>query len=121
MVKAIVEVLQLFKKLDLSSDQVITLDRLAKDKFFNVDQKCASPMSFDETQLFIIKRVSRMVLPNIDLFDESQLFYKHGPGAVSEMLTGNQKWVSVVDHLDQLEANGYDCLLYQSSVTSKLT
>jgi hypothetical protein len=119
MVKAIVEVLQLFKKLDLSSDQVITLDRLAKDKFFNVDQTCASPMSFDETQLFIIKRVSRMVLPNIDLFDESQLFYKHGPGAVSEMLTGNQKWVSVVDHLDQLEMNGYDCLSYQSSLSPR--
>jgi hypothetical protein len=118
-VKATYELLLMFKKLTLSDDQEITLDRMAKDKFFNVDDACHAPFNFDARQLFIIERVSRYILPNIEQVDVSQLFYKHGPGAVSEMLTGNQKWNSVVGHLDQLENFGYDCILYQSELHSQ--
>lgn len=115
MVKAIRECLLLFKKLRLDDDQVETLDREAKTKFFKHEDVCRSSINFDERELFILKSVSRYILPNIESFDVRSLRCKHGPGAVAESFKTNQKWLALssVSHL--IEDYGFDCFAFQSS------
>lgn len=108
MVKAICETLQLFKKLTLRDDLIETLDRSAKSKFFKDEETVQKGCSLDERELFILDRVCRMILPNLDAFDIRELPCKHGPGAVAESVTANQKWSVVSSYSWMLEEFGFD-------------
>lgn len=119
MVKPMREILRHFKKLTLEDDQIKTLDRIAKSKFFEVDDASYSSDSFDERELFILDSVCSYVLPNIESFNVEELKFRHGPGSVFEGLSSNQKWVELVDQLDLLESYGFDCVLYQSLLDSQ--
>jgi len=92
-VKCLREFCYLFKKLGLTDDQDEHLDRRAKLGFF----KCDSDICLSDRYLSALEAVSREVLIDLDEFDN--LPYKHGPGAVSEKLSPNQKWSGVVSGL----------------------
>jgi hypothetical protein len=117
-IKCLCEILLLFKKLTLNDDQVELLDREAKSKFFEVDDVCNSSFLSNEKDIFVLDRVARYILPNIECFDERELPLKHGPGAVSEQFTSNQKWFAVSAYSWQLENLGLDVHHWSSSVHS---
>jgi hypothetical protein len=112
-VKCLREVLRLFKKLSLESDREETLDLEAKRGFFEMDDRANSEIELSETQSYILDRVSRYILPNIDTFDERELPLKHGPGAVVESLSANQKWLAVTRYSPRLEELGYDITYFR--------
>jgi hypothetical protein len=107
-VKCLREILFLFKKLRLDSDSEEFLDIKAKEGFFQNDETCSREFVPHERMLFILDRVSSYILPNIDTFDERELECKHGPGAVVEGFTPNQKWASVGRFSPFLQNFGYD-------------
>lgn len=77
-------------------------------RIFKETQSSSTDIS-EETKA-AISRVSKFVLQELDQFQE--LEGKHGPGAVAEGFKGNQKWISFVSHLsdldDRLDSIGYD-------------
>lgn len=109
-VKCLREILRLYKKLGLASDREDLLDQEAKDGFFKNDLLSSAEIELSATQLFILDRVCSFVLPNIDNFDASELMCKHGPGAVVEKLSANQKWEAVLTYSGRLEELGYDVI-----------
>lgn len=113
------EVLLFYKKLQLPQEQESHLDQKAKSKFFSVEATCREPLKFDSRKRFIIERVADYILPNIESFDERELFPKHGPGAVVESITANQKWKSVVDHLGSLVRYGFDSFLWSLTTNGR--
>jgi hypothetical protein len=108
-VKCLREVLRIYKKLALATDQETYLDRKAKDEFFKNDEVCDRALELSPTRLFILDRVCRYILPNIDSFDERELKGKHGPGAVVEQYTPNQKWQAMTTYSSRLDELGFDC------------
>lgn len=114
-IKLLREVTQLFKKLTLISARDEDLDQKAKVQFVLDDNKCLTSLSWDERSMYIIESVCRYILPNIETFDESELNFRHGPGAVFEKYGPNQKWSSLLTHSSELERMGFDCVYYASS------
>jgi hypothetical protein len=108
-VKCLREVLRLFKKLALANDREVILDRKAKDEFIETDTVCVSELDLSEKQQYILDVVCRYILPNLDTFEASELNCKHGPGAVVESLTANQKWSAMLTYSGKLEMMGFDC------------
>lgn len=106
-VKCIRELLFLFKKLNLSADQEEILDSKAKFGFFSHDSSIR-PLSSDRLDYF--GRVCSLLLPNLDDFED--LDCKHGPGAVFEGCSPNQKWSGVYHGLSDFDHRlmgiGYD-------------
>lgn len=49
-------------------------------------------------------------------FDEREIVCKHGPGAVFEKLTPNQKWKALLTYSNQLEYMGFDCFYSRDGV-----
>lgn len=109
-VKSIREVLRCFKKLTLESERVEELDRLAKDKFFGNEDFCKEGHSLSERELRILSAVGETILPELDTFHPCEILPKHGPGAVAESVTTNQKWSVVIHHLDELVEYGFSGL-----------
>jgi hypothetical protein len=97
----------LMKKMQLSSDREEILDRKAREAFFTCDD---SIRSLPRERLEHYRRVCNWVMPNLDGFAE--LDCKHGPGAVSEGYTANQKWQAVYRGLSEFDPRlmeaGYD-------------
>lgn len=106
-VKMLREALLLFKKLQLTTSQEETLDKAARLKFFELEDNL-NPILFSERELFILQSVSKYVMPNLDTFQDEDLAFKHGPGAVHEQVRGNQKWSSLVPLLEELDHSPYD-------------
>jgi hypothetical protein len=111
-VKCLRELLRLFKKLVLDSDRDSLLDQKARREFGECDQACLDEFDLSEKQLFILSAVCRSILPNLDTFDERELPCKHGPGAVFETLTLNQKWQALLEHSPLLDEVGLDCVAF---------
>jgi hypothetical protein len=109
-VKCLREILFLFKKLGLTSDQDENLDRKARAEFFEVENACVSDFNFSEKQHYILDCVSRYIVPNLDNFEVGDLNYKHGPGAVFEGLKANQKWNALLVYSNKLDHLGFDCI-----------
>lgn len=112
--KCLREILRLFKKLPLSSERDLLLDREAKDRFLSCDESIAQT-SWNERYQHHLMGVCRLVLIQLEGVKYEELNYKHGPGAVSERLTANQKWKAVASSLwnnpEELEGAGYDQVL----------
>lgn len=109
-IKLMREICRCFKKLALNSDQVERLDLEAKSKFFSVEETCKDGVQLDPRQLNVLKAVRSCVLTKLDIFLPSELLPKHGPGAVVESVTTNQKWSVVLDSLNRVSEYGFDRL-----------
>lgn len=100
-VRALRSVLLMWKKMSLNSDQEEILDQKAKAIFIDTDREAAlfNPEKF---RLALYRRVCSFVLYNLEIQDYSQIKCKHGPGAVAEGYSPNQKWSGVVSDIQNL-------------------
>jgi hypothetical protein len=114
-VKCLRELCYLFKKMQLDSDQELALDRKAKTAFFSCDNEI-QPLS-SSGRMNVLQRVCSFILPNLDNFED--LDCKHGPGAVAEGYTSNQKWLALYNCLSDLDSRvlgyGYDLFSYANN------
>jgi hypothetical protein len=95
-IKLLREILYLFKKTQLSDTSSMELDRKAKSEFFQNDD-LIKPHIMRSDYVHHLEYVCRVLLPDLSVRDLASITCKHGPGAVSEGLKGNQKWSSLVD------------------------
>jgi len=106
-VKILRELCFVFKKMGLSSSREEILDKQAKNSFFACDR---SIISLPLDKIGFYRHVCSFVLPNLDRFDT--LKCKHGPGAVAEGYTPNQKWLGIYRGLSEFDhrlmSSGYD-------------
>jgi len=93
-VKCLREILRLFKKLKLSDERDENLTRLATRTFWETDRQAESGLCPDSYE-GLFSRVAGFCLPNLDTFEARKIVLRHGPGAVCEGLTPNQKWSGV--------------------------
>jgi len=90
-IKCLREMLYLFKKTTLPSSDEETLHKKAVASFFETDldaQRVVIPDRYDH----LISRVSKIVLNSLSTDGLNLAQFKHGPGAVFEGLSSNQKW-----------------------------
>lgn len=92
--KCLREILRLFKKLPLSGEREELLDRAAKGSFRQCDESIAN-VNYNARHVHHMAGVCRLILNQLEGADYEKLNYKHGPGAVFERLTPNQKWYGV--------------------------
>lgn len=107
-VKCLREILNVFKKVKLTNESEELLDKKAKLDFFENDELISSHVTRPDF-VHHLEHVSKVILPYLSTWDEETFFAKHGPGAVSEGLKGNQKWASLVE---AIEYDGFDTLKY---------
>jgi len=112
-IKILRNILMLFKKTQLDSDQADLLDQKAKTEFFRCDD-VARAVIIPSTQRHLIEVVSSYVLNSLSAKEFELASYKHGPGAVFEGYKGNQKWSSMAEMIKQdlfdVDKFGYDVL-----------
>jgi hypothetical protein len=115
-VKCVREVLRLFKKIKLQNSRVIKLHDEAVAKFLETDAFIQT-FEFEQNKINLLRDVCKLVLPNLDGFDSTQLAYKHGPGGVAEGVSSNQKWSELIsqlsDDVDLTYHLGLDLSVYQ--------
>jgi hypothetical protein len=108
-VKCLREICYLFKKVQLSDKQELILDAKAKATFFEVETQVNEDANLRSP---VFDHICRYILPNLD--DWEVLPCRHGPGAVHEGHTANQKWLAVESafHLGHavLEDTGLDVM-----------
>lgn len=106
-VKSIRQILLFCKKLLPEDDRRDVLDLSTQEEFCDVDSQVKA---LPPTLLGFLQHVTQYVLRNLDSFDG--LKGRHGPGAVAEGFTSNQKWDDVyhglVDFDHRLMEAGYD-------------
>jgi len=85
------EMLYLVKKTTMPSRDEETLHKKAVASFFETDDVARQVVIPDRHQ-HLISRVSRIVLNSLSSDDLNLAQFKHGPGAVFEGLSSNQKW-----------------------------
>lgn len=95
-IKNLRQVLMLCKKMALDEESDVLLDAKAKRSFYQTDE-IARQVEIPDRIAHMIGLVSRLVLPNLDSQDFGMANYKHGPGAVYEGLSSNQKWSKLFD------------------------
>lgn len=108
MVTSIRQITRFFKKLALDTDQDEDLDRIAKAQFVQDEIHVTKGHSLCSRKLHILDFVARVCLAKLDTFDERVLPCKHGPGAVYEGLSPNQKWEALLTYSSELERCGFD-------------
>jgi hypothetical protein len=89
--KCMRNVLQLFKKMQLSSENEALLHKKAVVEFYRCDDVAKSVVIPDRHD-HLIGRVSKILLNTLNSKDVQYATYRHGPGAVEERLRANQKW-----------------------------
>ena len=116
------QVLMMCKKMTLDEESDVLLDFKAKKSFFSTDE-AATKVIIPERMQYLLGRVSRCVLPNLDSEDLGMANYKHGPGAVVEGLSSNQKWdelfKGVLNDSFDLGRFGYDLFAIDLKDVSK--
>lgn len=102
--KSLREVLNLFKKFQLDPAKSDELAAKEEEKFFTNDSKCGRHHvdPFIRDKLVI---AGRFVLPTLNEWDVTTQTCKHGPGAVFEGVTGNQKWSLLYDILSSKDVD----------------
>lgn len=105
-VKSLREVLCLFRKLQGSAEADAILDHQAIRGFFQCDDEIRSLESDRLTHR--MELLGRLVLQDLHNFDPVELEPKHGPGAVFEGYTPNQKWDGALSSTDRLINYGFD-------------
>jgi len=87
----LIQILKLFKKVQLSPSNEELLHEKAVAGFYECDD-VATLVDFPERHDHLIRLVSRLILPSLDLKEMENAAYKQGPGAVEERVKPNQKW-----------------------------
>lgn len=119
-IKCVREILYFFKKFTPSDDRKKILETKAFDDFANLDSSIRSVAPF---RLDRLAHVGKFTLEHLDMFNE--LKCKHGPGAVAEGVTPNQKWIGVTAHLLDFDETfndaGYDVVswLYHDAISEQ--
>lgn len=117
--KCLREILRLFKKLPLESGRDESLDFEAKSKFLQCDE-ATKTQKWDPRKMRHLAAVCRLVLSQLEGVNYEEVFCKHGPGAVREHHTANQKWNAVsqaVRHYDEtLEGYAFDVMSIHDDV-----
>lgn len=116
-VKCLRGLLLMHKKLALPSSRESELDLKARAKFEECDDACLSEFPLTQEESYTLDRVCRYILPNIEGFDERELFLKHGPGAVEEGVSANQKWEALLGCETLLEYHGVDNILRDAALS----
>lgn len=84
--------LRLFKKTQLTADGEELLHQKAVNEFYQCDDT-ASMVTIPSRQDHLIGLVGRTILQSLHRKDyENERYYRHGPGAVQENCSANQKW-----------------------------
>lgn len=94
--------LRLFKKTQMSSDDVDKLHKKAVSEFFRCDE-LASRVIITDRQDHLIGCVSRLILNTLSSKSIEDGEFRHGPGAVYEGLSSNQKWSELVKSVKNAE------------------
>jgi hypothetical protein len=105
LIKFFRELTRLFKKLTLNDTDEKYLDHKAKRKFWECDEEIAGVV-IPARYTSHLSRVSKYILPTLKGADNETYRPKHGPGAVAEGCSPNQKWQGVIDHLARSEPDG---------------
>jgi hypothetical protein len=90
------QVCQFFKKTRLMPDDADFLHHKAVDEFYQCDG-VASQVVIPERHDHLIGRVSKLILNTLNSKDVENATYKHGPGAVKEGYSTNQKWLALYE------------------------
>lgn len=84
--------LRLFKKTQLAAEDEELLHQKAVNEFYQCDE-VAESVKLTDRQDHLIDHVGRYILQTLYYKDlEDEYIYKHGPGAVQESYSSNQKW-----------------------------
>ena len=109
--KSLRELLRSFKKVQLPEHEVDKLHAKAVSEFFRCDEAAGSHI-IDSQVTHALRKVASYVLWPLSSKRPDVGTYKHGPGAVYEALSVNQKWsalsTAVKNAAFDLEAYGYD-------------
>lgn len=89
--KNLYQILKLFKKTQLSPKDEASLHAKAVEEFYQCDET-ASRVVIPDRQDHLIGLVCKLLLPTLKEKDVNDAEYKHGPGAVEEGCSSNQKW-----------------------------
>jgi hypothetical protein len=100
-----------FKKIQMPDESNVLLESKAVSEFFRTDG-VARDVSFGSQEDHLLERVSRFVLLTLHSRELDDLDFKHGPGAVREGLSSNQKWLELNKAIGNgdldTESFGYD-------------
>lgn len=120
--KSLREILRLFKKIQMPDHEVERLHAKAVSEFFECD-KLAGSFIIPSRELSHIRSVSSMLLSDINSVPLNNGAYKHGPGAVYEGYSPNQKWQGLSDSIKNVEFDtdnyGYSDFDIQRSMSEK--
>lgn len=95
-VRILREALSLYKKYLGTKVVEKTLHDKATRSFWDNDAQCDENL-FDSRCASLLARVSRYTLASLDRFERLRVRFRHGPGAVVEGHSANQKWSAVND------------------------
>jgi len=93
-IKDLRTVLMLYKKTQLSPENEDLLHAKAVNEFYQCDD-VADQVSLPDRHDHLIGRVCKLLLNTLNVKDVENARYKHGPGAVKEGYSSNQKWKEV--------------------------
>lgn len=99
-IKGIRNVLRLFKKTQLSPENEESLHNQAVNEFFQCDESAAK-VSIPDRHQHLIGRVCKLLLNTLNSKDIEHARYKHGPGAVKEGYSANQKWQALYEAIKE--------------------
>lgn len=107
-IKCLREMLYLFKKIQMPSTHEEILHEKAADEFFRCDV-IAGEVEVPDRQSHLIGLVSALLLNDLSSRPLNEAQYKHGPGAVYEGYSANQKWKALTNSVQNAEfdLNGY--------------
>jgi hypothetical protein len=109
--KSLRELLRLFKKTQLPSDAEDYLHKKAVEEFFRCDD-LAGQVILPDLIDHQIGLVSKLILNDLSSRPFDMMSFKHGPGAVEEGYSVNQKWLALSESVKNAEFDtvsyGYD-------------
>lgn len=120
--KSLRELLRLFKKIQLESDEVDKLHQKAVTEFFRCDD-AAGQVILPDRERHLIESVSKYILSTLSSKRIHEGIYRHGPGAVFEGYSVNQKWLALSNSVRNaefdLEGYGYDAIDASQTVVTE--
>lgn len=101
-IKCLREGLYLFKKTQMPSDDEEILHQKAVAEFFRCDE-IAAQVVIPDREHHLIGLVSKIALSCLSSDGLNEAVFKHGPGAVEEGYSANQKWSALSDSVKNAE------------------
>ena len=120
-IKCLREGLYLFKKVKMDTDDELALHQNAVYTFSKCDL-LAGKVIIPDRQAHLISSIAKIALYGQSSGPLSELRYKHGPGAVVEGLSANQKWSALTEAVKNaafdLDTYGYgDISIFVQEIT----